>query len=312
MAQDDYGKYILVPIDFADYSIKAAYLAFELAEEWGSEIVFLHTFTNETSKKESIEQTKKLNALFKSERMGGSFNHVTYSVVIKRGVPEDEIKRFIKNSHPRIIIMGTRTNDQKDDELIGSVTSEVLTFMPAPMIVVPDSSSVLSYNSVKSICYATNFSSNDAGVFNDLMQRLQRYDFNVHFVHVLEPGEAPAMMQADVAAFQNFVEENFPQIEKRFVMLPCREDVPKTLFKYVKDNDIDIITVKMSSGKGLYNMFVVSLAQQLVYLAQNPLLVLPYATPKDDARGKHSETVRKMLSEHRNLAKINLFNRKRV
>lgn len=311
MERDDYGKYILVPIDFADYSVKAAYLAFELAESWGSEIVFLHTFGDEVSKRETMERSTKLQALFDTERMQGRFSSVVYSVVMKKGVPEDAIKRFIKTNNPRIIVMGTRASDQKVDELIGSVTSEVLSFTSVPLIVVPDNSPIHSYASVKNICYATNFSSKDADVFEDLMNRMRRYDFNVSFVHVLENNEPASAFQPKLDAFQAFVDSRFPQLNKKYVMLPCEDDIIHTLDKYMKDNDMDILTVKMSSGRGLYQMFVVSLAQRLVYSAKNPLLVLPY-TPQQGSKEKQSDVARKMMSLHRNMAKINFLNRKRV
>lgn len=311
MERDDYGKYILVPIDFADYSVKAAYLAFELAALWGSEIVFLHTFDDSSTKRTVLELTEKLKALFDSERASGRFASVVYSVVIKKGVPEDEIKKFVKTNNPRLIVMGTRANDQKVDELIGSVTSEVLSFTTVPLIVVPDSSPIKSYASVRNVCYATNFTDKDIYVFDDLMQRLKRYDFNVSFVHVLENNESAAAMQPAIDAFQKSVDSKYPSLKKKIAMLPCEKDVPYTLDKYMKDHGMDILTVKMSSGRGFYNMFVISLAQQLVYSAKNPLLVLPYM-PQNVNKEKQSDTAKKLMSLHRNMARVNFFNRKRV
>jgi len=47
-------------------------------------------------------------------------------LVLREGLPEEEIIAYSKEYHPTLIVMGTRGKSQKDMDLIGSVTGEVM------------------------------------------------------------------------------------------------------------------------------------------------------------------------------------------
>ena len=70
-----------------------------------------------------------LNALsdkVKEKVASGEFPDIKYTCVLREGIPEEEVLRYTKEYRPRIIIMGTRGKSQKDIDLIGSVTAEVI------------------------------------------------------------------------------------------------------------------------------------------------------------------------------------------
>ena len=56
----------------------------------------------------------------------GEFPNIKYTCILRDGIPEEEILRYAKEYKPQIIIMGTRGRSQKDIDLIGSVTAEVI------------------------------------------------------------------------------------------------------------------------------------------------------------------------------------------
>jgi Universal stress protein family. len=58
--------------------------------------------------------------------------------VLREGLPEEEIVTFTKEYKPSIIVMGTRGKDQKDADLIGSVTAEVIEMTHVPLIAIPE------------------------------------------------------------------------------------------------------------------------------------------------------------------------------
>lgn len=62
----------------------------------------------------------------KEKIASGQFPNVKYMCVLREGIPEEEILRYVKDCCPRIVIMGTRGKNQKDLDLIGSVTAEVI------------------------------------------------------------------------------------------------------------------------------------------------------------------------------------------
>ena len=70
-----------------------------------------------------------LNALsdkIKEKVASGEFPDIKYSCILREGIPEEEILRYAKEQRPKVIIMGTRGKSQKDIDLIGSVTAEII------------------------------------------------------------------------------------------------------------------------------------------------------------------------------------------
>ena len=133
----------------SNYSIKACEFGFNLAKAYGAEVLLLHVyftpiyasslpygdvFNYQISDEETVKMILQkvhsdLNALadkIKEKVASGEFPDVKYTCVLREGIPEEEILRYSKEQHPRIIIMGTRGKSQKDLDLIGSVTAEVI------------------------------------------------------------------------------------------------------------------------------------------------------------------------------------------
>ena len=76
---------------------------------------------------------------------------MNYSYVLREGLPEEEIVTFTKEYKPSIIVMGTRGKDQKDADLIGSVTAEVIEMTHVPLIAIPENT---PFKDFKDISYS--------------------------------------------------------------------------------------------------------------------------------------------------------------
>ena len=57
---------------------------------------------------------------------------------MREGIPEEEILRYSKEQQPCIVIMGTRGRSQKDVDLLGSVTAEVIERSRVPVLAIPE------------------------------------------------------------------------------------------------------------------------------------------------------------------------------
>ena len=140
---------VLIPVDFSNYSMKACEFGFNFAQNMGAEVVLLHVYftpiyttslpygdvfnyqlTDDENVKNILQKVHAdLNTLsdkVKAKVASGEFPNVKYSCVLREGIPEEEILRYSKEYRPRIVIMGTRGKNQKDIDLIGSVTAEVI------------------------------------------------------------------------------------------------------------------------------------------------------------------------------------------
>ena len=77
--------------------------------------------------------------------------------MLREGIPEEEILRYSKEYRSRIVIMGTRGKNQKDIDLIGSVTAEVIERSRVPVLAIPENTPFKQLAEAKRIAFITNF-----------------------------------------------------------------------------------------------------------------------------------------------------------
>ncbi|MBQ1970213.1 MAG: universal stress protein, partial [Paludibacteraceae bacterium] len=196
---------ILVPVDFSDYSQRACAFAFSLAEKTEAEVVLLHSYMNfgasssiggvisyertvddevrkanfERAEKEMLGFERQLREQIEMENLP----NVKFSTKIREGIPEEEILHYVKRHAPMMIVMGTRGKSQKDMELIGSVTAEIVERAWVPVFAIPENTVIKSFNDIRNIACVTNFEDKDLIAFDKMMSILKPFKFKVHFVH---------------------------------------------------------------------------------------------------------------------------------
>lgn len=156
------GNSILVPVDFSEYSLRSVDVAFRLAEEHNAGIVILHSYIN-PSATESIQlsdalnfdlsvdsEIRRQNQLAAEMRMSkfeqqvrdrikrNELPPVKFSTEVIEGVPEDVIDEYVKQNPPFLVVMGTRGAKRKLEEMIGSVTAEVLDKCRTSVLTLPE------------------------------------------------------------------------------------------------------------------------------------------------------------------------------
>lgn len=72
------------------------------------------------------KQLNKLSENINEKIQNGDYPNVKYTCVLREGIPEEEILYYIRQEKPLIVVMECRGEHQKDLDLIGSVTAEVI------------------------------------------------------------------------------------------------------------------------------------------------------------------------------------------
>ena len=176
---------ILVPVDFSDYSMKAAVMAFDIAYRHKAHIMLLHSFINPALSKrvqltdsfsfELAESQEVGNALMRAARItmdlfesqlrerikNGEIPPVKFSNLITEGVPEDVINETAKSVSPILIVMGTRGAERKEEELIGSVTAEVLDSCKFPVFSIPENITLEHISDISHLLFFSNLEQED-------------------------------------------------------------------------------------------------------------------------------------------------------
>ncbi|WP_308746969.1 universal stress protein [uncultured Bacteroides sp.] len=285
---------ILIPVDFSNYSMKACEFAFNLAKTENAEVVLLHVYftpiyasslpygdvfnyqvgDEETVKTIIHKAHSDLNALstkIKEKVASGEFPDVKYSCILREGIPEEEILRYSKEQRPVVIIMGTRGKNQKDIDLIGSVTAEVIDRSRTAVLAIPENTPFKQFSEVKRIAFITNFDQRDLIAFEEFFNTWKSFYFSVSLIHLTESKDA--WNEIKLAGIKEYFHKQYPGLEIHYDVV-MNNNLLKGLEQYIKDNQIDIITLTSYKRSIFARLFNPSIARKMIFHSDTPLLVI--------------------------------------
>lgn len=293
---DDGRSRVLIPVDFSDYSLKACRIAFNLAKELNAKVKILHVYFNpyyptalpmaeafayqgkeEKEFQNVIEKVKeniqRLCNTIDKKVSEGEFPLVNYSYVLREGLPEEEIVTFTKEYKPAVIVMGTRGKDQKDADLIGSVTAEVIEMTHVPLIAIPENTPFTDLKQVKHIAFLTNFSQRDLVSFELLAQLLRPYhDIRISLTHIsVKKGDQ--WDEIKLEGIKAYFSKQYPNLNLDYKLIDT-SDMLKSLDEYIKNEKIQILALTTSKRNIFARMFSPSISRKMLFHSDTPLLVL--------------------------------------
>lgn len=289
---------VLVPVDFSDYSMKACEFGFNFAQGMEAEVVLLHVYftpiystslpygdvfnyqiTDDENVKNILHKVHAdLNALsdkVKGKVASGEFPNVKYSCVLREGIPEEEILRYSKEYRPRIIIMGTRGKNQKDIDLIGSVTAEVIERSRVPVIAIPENTPFKQLAEAKRIAFITNFDQRDLIAFDSLISALKPYHFSVSLIHLSDVKDT--WNEIKLGGIKEYFQKQYPDLEIQYDVVQ-NDDFLNSFESYIKSNKIDIIALTTYKRNIFSRLFNPGIARKMIFHSDTPLLVI-YGRP---------------------------------
>lgn len=292
---DDGRKRILIPVDFSDYSIKACSIAFKMAHEMNAKVKILHVYFNpyyptalpiadafayqgkeEKEFQNVINKVKdniqKLCSTIDQKIVSGEFPSINYSYVLREGLPEEEIVGFTKEYKPALIVMGTRGKDQKDADLIGSVTAEVIEMTKTPIITVPEETHFHDFKDIKHVAFLTNFSERDLISFEQLTQLLTTDNLRITILHIDEKKRG-TWTQIQLEGIKAYLSKQYSGLDIGYKIINS-DDMLISLDDYMKDEKIDILALTTSKRNVFARMFYPSISRKMLFHSDTPLFVL--------------------------------------
>lgn len=286
---------VLIPVDFSDYSLKACQFGFSFAKEIDAEVVLLHAYFSpiyiptipygtdnfdfqierEESIKSMIEtvhkELTKLSDTIKKKVESGEFPNVKYTCILRDGVPEEEILRYAKEHNPQIIIMGTRGRSQKDIDLIGSVTAEVIERSRTFVYAIPEQTTLKTFCDIKKVAFVTNFDQRDLIAFDSLIDAFKSFHFAISFVHLNTDNDT--WNEIKLAGIKDYFQKQYPQLELHYNMVK-EDNILSNLDKYVKEENIDVLCITNYRRNIFARLFNPSIARKMIFHANTPILVI--------------------------------------
>lgn len=284
---------ILLPIDFSDYSLKACEFGFNFAAINNAEVVLLHAYLppsftsmpigdvinydnhkDEDTIKKVLEKSKceldKLCEIIDKKIEIGEWPNIKYKKVLKEGVPEEQIIEYAELYKPLSIVMGTRGKDQKDADLIGSVTAEIVERSRVPVFTIPENILLNKIEDIKNIAYSTNFEDKDLIAFEKLVSFLKPYRLKIHFIHYNNNEDNWAEIKLN--GIKNYFQKHYSDMEFEYHLLDG-EDILSAYDKFIHENKIDVVSMTTHRRNLFTRLFNPSMARKMVFHTDTPMLV---------------------------------------
>lgn len=287
---------VLVPVDFSNYSLKACQFGFSFANAIGAEVILLHAyfspiysptipyggegFSFELEQEKSVKtmlesvhiELNKLVETIKEKIEVGEYPNIKFRCVLRDGVPEEEILRYIKKHEPVITVMGSRGNSQKEIDLIGSVTAEVIDRSRGFVYVVPELAPLRTFKEVHRVVFLTNFDQRDLMAFDKLFHAFKESRrFTVSFVHLGEKNSN--WDEVKLAGIKDYFQKHYPSIQFSYNLI-TEDAILNNLESYVKAEKIDVICVTNYRRNLIARLFNPSIARKMIFHSNTPVLVI--------------------------------------
>ena len=286
---------ILVPVDFSEFTLKTCKFAFGLAKEIDCDIKLMHvyfssfyptsipfgdTFTVQPTVEgmykdihENVEQEMKaLISKLNIQIAEGEIPDIHYSYTLREGLPEEEVVSYSKKIRPYAIVMGTRGSNKKEQDLIGSVTAEVIEGCKTPIFAIPENSPLCAISTMKNIVFLTNFQEREFLAIATLMEFIKNYPIRVSFVHVAKKEDR--WNEIKLTGLNNYFKEHYPNIHTDYTVIDGNEGIPEALEKFVNENTIDMISMSSSPRNIFARMFNPGIARRMLFHTNTPILVI--------------------------------------
>lgn len=288
---------IIVPVDFSDYSLRAATVAARLAAAHGASLRLLHAFIDpyvaanmqltdkltyeiaDTDTRERLEAS----AITQMQQFAGNLTAalkdegtapVKYYTKIVEGVPEDAIVDYGKVNPPLLVVMGTRGAERKERELIGSVSAEVLDAGRFTVLTVPEP--YRPSGAFRRVLFFCNLDQTDMLALDT-------------FARLLRPADGIEVCVANVMSRKRFARSTASSSAESLLAY-CRSHYPAWTFdqqdidtsdaaaavqRMHAERPFDLIVVPNRRKSMFSRVFNPGLANTILFRADLPMLVIP-------------------------------------
>ncbi|MCE5226938.1 MAG: universal stress protein [Porphyromonadaceae bacterium] len=287
-------KKVLIPVDFSDYSIAACEIGINYAHKIGAEVMILHayftpyfpsaiplgdTLAYQINEDDSVQHLLKrvqddmanICTLLKRKMDLGELPRLEFSNLLREGLPEEEILSFCKEYNPTLVVMGTRGKSQKDLDLIGSVTGEVIEISKIPVLAIPENVPFKDLNDVNNIAFATSFDQRDLVAFDKFMDLFKDFNIQIHIFNISTSKDQ--WNEIRLAGIREYFSKQYPNSKINHTVLDDG-DLLLAIEKFVRDKNIDLISFSTHKRGIFARMFNPSIARKMLFHTDTPMLVL--------------------------------------
>lgn len=284
---------ILAPVDFSKYSLKAAITAFEIAHKLNSKLVFYHVIPQpdfytlpytdfisydsgifvQSDQHEKEAQVKCQQFLVElAEEFGQKkWEEVELEVIMKMGREEEDILHYTEEHPPRLIVMASKGRHTLHDDLMGTITADIIARAKVPVLAIPEKVKRLNLEGLKKIVYATNFDEKDFVAIDKLMALLRPFNTKIYCLHVGQKEDVTWDL-AKLEGMKDVLKRRHMHSDLECVYLQGHDLLSK-LETYIKKHKVDILSLTTHKRNMITRIFNPSIAKEMLFHSEIPLLV---------------------------------------
>lgn len=294
---------ILIPVDFSPNSLLACRVGFDVANRLKLHPVILHAFTspylfpsvgevddfdgdmapgaqpsiaemamNVDMKKESERQMRSFRRKIEELQDCGSIPSIKFSSIVTDGIPEDVIKDYCVGNPPAVVVMATRGKDRRDEELVGSVTAEVLDSCRVPVFVVPENCRMKSVKDVRRLIYFCNLDRQDILSVDSLMRMFDYPEAQVTLIPVSDKNGGDVKKRVEM--LKEYFSNAYPASTFSTEVFPVKT-FRDNLEDYISRAGVEMMIVPNRKRNVFQRLFNPGIAHKLLFERDMPMLALP-------------------------------------
>lgn len=290
-----YSPTILLPTDFSPHSLKALFIAFEIAVHHKCGVTILHSFFD-PKYPSGLQLTKSLNFsnpnlaerhqlerkawlemkeftdMIDSLIAKGELPKIKYKTILREGVPEENVLQLAKELNPLMIVMGTRDSDLKERETMGSVTAEVLDNCRYPVFAVTETTESITHkNNIVILC---TLDQSDIIAVDSLMKLIDNDSRSIHLIGIPSRKASDSQSSDLLETLRSYCSESYPSSSFGAKLIPLSQ-ADTDFRQFIADNDIRVIVVPNRRKNAFARLFNPGLAHRLLFQSSLPLIAIP-------------------------------------
>ena len=290
------GRNVLIPIELTDQINEVCTYGFYYAHKINADVVFLHTYLapaytitssyNTEINTYSLADTEMLRRLMKSNSAdvenltnlvnrwieAGEIPKVNFTFELREGVPEEEILTYCKKELPALVVMGTRSRYHKDENLIGSVTAEVLEACKSPVMAISLGISLLP-EKIRRVAFLTNFDQKDLIAIDTAISFLNTDGLELVFIHATEKKES--WDEVMLAGIKEYFANHYPRLKTEYAFLDKEKNLDQ-IQSFLEASKIELVALNTKKRNLFFRFFNQGIATKLLFNTETPLLVMHF------------------------------------
>lgn len=283
--KSDFGN-IIIPFDMCETAFKAVKVGLNLAYKIGKEVVFLHVLKDSQSEFDPQEIKSAI------EKLNPVPGKVSYRIVVKKGVPETKIAQYAAKYQAFLIVMSTRTNEKKIQDLIGSVTSEVMRFSNVPVLAIPESFASDDVTTLNNIAYASSLKSHHDLEHIDLLSTL--FPIDNKSIEIISSVEGEGSLQLDNQYIKTLIDA-YPsvKISSKTLVYDNHSTASTAVAEYITNSDAELIVIKKHHRRAFLPLISTQFALKVLFRSEReekniPIIQLPVEMEKQSIKERFS------------------------